>query len=177
MDSQNDTAMGEDSDDIHQPFTVEENIERLNAIDKSIVELMDHTATALGALTAPSSSQGDAATAQSLDPQAQQAAFRSSTDAFLTTLHSVDVQMKRHILALEEAGIVNLSAAPGAEGAAAAGPAPKTASLRPNGTGAVGNLDVGWLNSRGTKVERDMEVELWGQAKEFLERNGENMKL
>jgi hypothetical protein len=42
--------------------------------------------------------------------------------------------------------------------------------------GNVGSLDVGWLNSRGSKVERDMEAELWGKAKDFLEKEGDKFK-
>ncbi|KAJ6442191.1 mediator complex, subunit Med11 [Purpureocillium lavendulum] len=151
-------------DDQSQPFTVEENIQQLNAIDKSIVQLMNHAATALGALTTPTA---EGSVKPALNPPAQKEAFRSATDAFLTTLHSVDVRMKRQVLALEEAGIVRLSAA------ASASQDPKAtskASLKPNGVGSVGNLDVGWLNSRGTRVERDMEAELWRDAREFLEK-------
>ncbi|UNI22465.1 hypothetical protein JDV02_008355 [Purpureocillium takamizusanense] len=164
MASPGDVDMGQD--DQSQPFTVEENIQQLNAIDKSIVQLMNHAATALGALTTPTA-EGSAKPA--LDPPAQKDAFRSATDAFLTTLHGVDVRMKRQVLALEEAGIVRLSAAASQD--------PKStvkASLRPNGVGNVGNLDVGWLNSRGTRVERDMEAELWRDARELLEKQGNN---
>lgn len=38
--------------------------------------------------------------------------------------------------------------------------------------GGMGKLDIGWLNSRGGRVERDMEAELWGRARAFLERDG-----
>lgn len=145
-----------------QPFTVEENIAQLNAIDASIVQLVGHAATALGALTTPgAAAQGAAGPA--MDPPAQKEAFRSATDAFLTTLHGVDVGMKRQVLALEEAGIVRLSSSQKDPGSTA------KSSLRPNGVGLVGHLDVGWLNSRGTQVERDMEAELWSEAREFLE--------
>lgn len=78
-------------------------------------------------------------------------------DAFLLTLHSVDVRLKRQIMGLEEAGIISLKENKG------------QASLEPNGIGNIGNLDVGWLNSRSNKVERDMEAELWERAKEHLE--------
>ena len=151
-----------------KPFTVEENIHQLNAIDKSIATLMSDTAAALSALTTPAVATGPntTPTAQpaTLDAQAQKEAFRAATDSFLTTLHSVDVRMKRQILALEEAGILNLSNAPRQDPSSGA-----RASLQPNGVGTVGNLDVGWLNSRSTRVERDMEAELWREAKRFLE--------
>ncbi|KAM5356501.1 hypothetical protein ACJ41O_003147 [Fusarium nematophilum] len=176
MASPRDVAMGDaDESRIHEPFTVEENIRQLNAIDKSVVQLMSHTATALNSLTTPSSSTGGGtnpdpsveAAKPSLDTPSQKDAFRSATDSFLTTLHSIDVRMKRQILALEEAGIVNLSNPQRQEPNG-----PVKPSLKPNGIGAVGNLDVGWLNSRGTRVERDMEAELWSKAKDVLQKEG-----
>lgn len=168
MSSPNDVAMEDGSSSgIHEPFTIEENISQLNAIDKSAVELMSHAATALSSLTTPSSagSPGDMSRPDvDVDAPAATEAFTRSTDAFLTALHDIDVRMKRQIMALEEAGIVNLSSA------ARADPNASTkASLGPNGLGAVGSLDVGWLNSRSTKVERDMEAELWDKAKKLLE--------
>lgn len=152
-----------------EPFTVEENIQQLNSIDKRIVELMKHTSTALNSLTTPTVGE-DSPNSQTatLDPAAQKAAFKQATDSFVTTLHGIDVHLKRQIMALEEAGIINLSAA---DKQPQTGPNATTKpSLRPNGVGTVGNLDVGWLNSRSTRVERDMEAELWGQAKSLLER-------
>lgn len=166
MASPNDIAMKDGSSPtVHEPFTIEENISQLNAIDKSAVELMSHAATALSSLTTPSSSGSSADVSKpDIDAPAAKEAFTKSTDAFLTALHDIDVRMKRQIMALEEAGIVNLSSA------ARGDPnAPTKASLKPNGLGAVGNLDVGWLNSRSTKVERDMEAELWDKAKRLLE--------
>lgn len=173
MASPNDIAMKDGpSTDIHEPFTIEENISQLNAIDKSAVQLMSHAATALNSLTTPSSSSSSGDVSKpDIDATAAKAAFRESTDSFLTALHDIDVRMKRQIMALEEAGIVNLSAA------ARGDPnAPSKASLKPNGLGAVGNLDVGWLNSRSTKVERDMEAELWDKAKKLLESEGDKLK-
>lgn len=152
------------------PFTLEENIHQLNAIDRSIVQLMNHTATALGALTTPASSD-DSNPLAPVESAAQKEAFREATDTFLDTLHSIDVRMKRQILALEEAGIVNLTSGPRQGRNISVKP-----SLKPNGMGAIGNLDVGWLNSRSTKVERDMELELWKRARELLEKDESNTK-
>lgn len=169
-----------DSDKIHEPFTVEENIHMLNDIDKTIVQLMHHTGEALNALSVPSDSSSSSSPGASkavsaeaksqLDPPAQKDAFHGATDAFLDALHSVDVRMKRQIMALEEAGIVSLTA-PNPK-ALKAGVAVGT-SMKPNGMGAVGNLDVGWLNSRGNKVEKDMEAELWGKARELLAKHND----
>ncbi|KAL7795099.1 mediator complex, subunit Med11 [Trichoderma ceciliae] len=173
MASPEDIVMGdekEESPQLQEPFTLEENIHQLNAIDKSMVQLMSHTATALGALTTPASSD-DGNPPASVESAAQKEAFRQATDTFLSTLHSIDLRMKRQILALEEAGIVNLSSGPRQGHNTGIKP-----SLKPNGVGAIGNLDVGWLNSRGAKVERDMELELWKRARELLEKDEGNIK-
>ncbi|OAA72419.1 Mediator complex, subunit Med11 [Cordyceps fumosorosea ARSEF 2679] len=166
MTSPNDVAMGDGSPvDIHEPFTIEENISQLNAIDKSAVQLMSHAATALNSLTTPSSTSSPAEQGGSeINAHAAKEAFTQSTDAFLTALHDIDVRMKRQIMALEEASIVDLNSASRGDPNASA-----KASLRPNGLGAIGNLDVGWLNSRSTKVERDMEAELWDKARKLIE--------
>lgn len=165
-----DVTMGDDAQK-HQPFTIEENIEQLNSIDKRIAELMKHTSTALNSLTTPELDDApqDGEPKASLDAAKQKEAFKHATDSFVTTLHSVDVHMKRQIMALEEAGIVNLTTQQSQAGVPKAGVKAEP-SLRPNGVGAVGSLDVGWLNSRSTRVERDMEAELWGEAKTMLEK-------
>ncbi|KAG6003083.1 hypothetical protein E4U21_002386 [Claviceps maximensis] len=166
----NDTTKGQDGPKSngqgYQPFTLQENIQQLNEIDKSIAQLMSQTATSLAALTIPpSNSTAPGEEAPASDPPAQKEAFKSATDSFLTTLHSIDVRMKRQILALEEAGIINLANEPrkGPNGGT------KT-SLKPNGLGTVGGLDVGWLNGRSTRVEREMEAELWHEFKDFLQK-------
>lgn len=74
--------------------------------------------------------------------------------------------------ALEEAGIITLKESGKQEPAGANGAgADKGAkvSLQPDGVGKVGGLDVGWLNARSNKIERDMESELWATMRENLE--------
>lgn len=166
MTSPNDVPMSEGDADIHKPFTVKENIQQLNEIDKSIVQLMNHVATSLNAVSVPSA--GDDSRKGEINPATQKEALHTSADDFLDTLHSVDVRMKRQIMALEEARIIDLSGPPKKDEATKIG----KASLKPNGMGNVGNLDVGWLNSRGSKVERDMEAELWSKANDFLQKDG-----
>lgn len=176
MDPSQDVFMGNNGEGPNpEPFTVEENIKQLNEIDKCIVQLMSHTATALNALTLPPSPTGNPPTentAPPLDAPAQKEVFRTSTDSFLTTLHTIDVKIKRQVMALEEAGIVNLTNQQRQDPNG-----PTKPSLKPSGAGAIGNLDVGWLNSRGTRVERDMEAELWGKAKDLLEKQGPSMRM
>lgn len=88
-------------------------------------------------------------------------------DNFLTTLHKVDVRMKRQIFGLEEAGILTLDKTK-LKDDEGIDPAQKL-TLEPNGMGMVGNLDVGWLNSRSNQVELEKEVEVWTNARKALE--------
>jgi len=106
------------------------------------------------------------------DMAPQQAAFQAATEALLATVRHVDVHLKRQIMGLEEAGILDL-ANERTEADAREG---EKVSLKPNAVGSVGALDVGWLNSRGEKNERDMEAELWRKGRDVLEKavNEEN---
>ncbi|ROT35558.1 hypothetical protein SODALDRAFT_328921 [Sodiomyces alkalinus F11] len=143
-------------------FTRGERIQQLCDIDKDIVQLMDHTAKAIAALGPQPAS---------VPPTQQTESFRRSMDGLLETLHNVDVHMKRQILGLEEARIIRLrqdTKVMNEDARIVAKP-----SLEPNGVGSIGNLDVGWLNSRNSKVERDMEAELWGNMKKYLEEYNE----
>ncbi|POS77908.1 hypothetical protein DHEL01_v203700 [Diaporthe helianthi] len=117
--------------------------------------------------------------------------FEEAMNKFLSTLHSVDARLKRQILGLDEAGIISLpsnkdaaaaardsgkpkdgedaGAGAGAAAAAAATAPGAKPALEPDGVGKVGDLDVGWLNSRSNQVEREMEAELWTKARRHLE--------
>lgn len=99
--------------------------------------------------------------------------FEDAMNKFLSTLHSVDARLKRQILGLDEAGIISLPSnkdaakdKPKDDDGPATGPKP---ALEPDGVGMVGDLDVGWLNSRSNQVEREMEAELWTKARKHLE--------
>ena len=116
-------------------------------------------------------------TVSNLNPEERLATFKSSMNAFMSTLHSVDVRLKRQIWGLEEAGVITLNStregpdgggSAASSGAAGSGSVVKT-NLEPDGVGKVGGLDVGWLNARSSKVERDMEAELWTEMRNHLE--------
>ncbi|KAK1672812.1 mediator complex protein-domain-containing protein [Colletotrichum godetiae] len=168
-----DTTMTTDTP-TNEPFTLQERIQQLCEIDTQIVSLMSHTSSALSALGAPPKTSSDPSnpSAQTLSSQTQ--TFKTSMDALLSTLHTVDVHMKRQILSLEEASIIKLrnDADPKTRQPVMNEDAKIVArpSLEPNGVGTIGNLDVGWLNSRNNKVEREMEAELWAKMRELLER-------
>ncbi|KAK5663137.1 hypothetical protein OQA88_6554 [Cercophora sp. LCS_1] len=175
--------------DIHTPFTTAERIQQLSEIDKDIALLLQQTSSALRAIAnppaptppptfnfggSPPSDDGDSG-------EASLANFKAIQSDFLNTLDRIDKHLKRHIYALEEAGIITLrnagEAAPGTEaggataGTGAAGAAGAegntgrakeiVARLEPDGIGRYGSLDVGQLNMASSTVERDMERELW----------------
>ncbi|KAH6667935.1 mediator complex protein-domain-containing protein [Halenospora varia] len=148
-----------------QPFTRAERIQQLNDIDKSITQLLHSAGLALQTLTASD-------TTSSTNTTDRRKAFEDASNLYLKTLRTVDVGLKRNVYALEEADIIP---------ATAAKPKLKEAkdmfgkSAKPtgptDGTGdtGMGKLDIGWLNSRSGRVDRDMEAELWAKAKDFLE--------
>jgi len=91
----------------------------------------------------------------------------------------VDIGLRQQIYALEEDNIIASEATSkesqgGADtsvastGASAATGIPSSASRSAIIGGGLGNLDVGWLNSRNDNVEKEMEAELWKKASTFL---------
>lgn len=40
--------------------------------------------------------------------------------------------------------------------------------------GGLGNLDIGWLNSRSDHAEKPMEAELWEEAQRMVQRTLDN---
>lgn len=86
------------------------------------------------------------------------AAFETATSQYFSLLSSVDVNIRRQIWALEEANIIAPALEKDKEGRIGK---EKTAA----DAASLGNLDVGWLNSRNDKVGKEMEAELWEKAR------------
>ncbi|KAI0471983.1 mediator complex, subunit Med11 [Xylariaceae sp. FL0804] len=151
------------------PFTKAERIQQLADIDKRIVSLLRSTAQAVQTLGKREPGAHDAATATNQDPLH---IFNDSMDDFLKTLRAVNVGMKRQIWGLEEARIISLSKNETPVIKEAGGEVKASVSqnghLELDGHGRIGGLDVGWLNSRSNKVERDMESDLWDSAEDAL---------
>ncbi|KAB5576002.1 mediator complex protein-domain-containing protein [Coniochaeta sp. 2T2.1] len=169
--------------DIHAPFTKQELIQQLAQIDEDITLLLSHSGTAIQSLTTPAPSSSSSTspppppgvstepTLSTLDPEERLDTFKSSMNAFISTLHSVDVRLKRQIWGLEEAGVITLKGGGEGDGKGAKDEGMKT-NLEPDGVGKMGGLDVGWLNARSSKVERDMEAELWTATRKLLKGEG-----
>lgn len=95
----------------------------------------------------------------------------------------MDVNIRRQIYALEEADILPAEAVAKETPTSLAVPAAAqasspNASLPRTGGGnkgvvigdGLGNLDVGWLNSRNDNVGKEMKAELWGEAERFVSK-------
>ena len=93
-------------------------------------------------------------------------AFVGTASDYYALLSNVDVNLRRQILALEEAKIIPSEAPRDIPGVSDVQYSKEQAS---KGPGSLGNLDVGWLNSRNDKIGKDMEAELWTQARELLD--------
>ena len=105
-------------------------------------------------------------------------AFTDHTKAYYTTLQAIVARLRRQAYALEEAGLIAAEAPtlssgsqqkpalPNGRGPSAAAPVQDPPRLT---NGGLGNLDVGWLNSRGNKVAAEKESELVQDAKKLLE--------
>jgi hypothetical protein len=129
---------------------------------QSITELLKSAGLALKALSA---SQYTPDTP--IDDRKE--AFKSASESYLNTLQSIDIGLKRQILGLEESDILPTDKAKKDKQINEFG---KTAPVGETtiADGGMGKLDIGWLNSRSGRVERDMEAELWEKARTFLER-------
>ncbi len=101
-------------------------------------------------------------------------AFTENTKAYYTHLQAVVARLRRQAYALEEAGII--APEPSSLGGLQQKQSVGQGGLNAQGmeritNGGLGNLDVGWLNSRGNKVGVDKESELLDEAKKLLEES------
>ena len=120
-----------------------------------------------------------------LSIEQQKGAFTAATSQYFSLLSSLDVRLRRQIYALEEAQILpkdvstkeprNSQASslgfPGM-GSTANMPLPTQSGVGkgPITGGGLGNLDIGWLNSRNDNVGKEKEAELWEEALRIVQR-------
>lgn len=136
---------------------------------------------AIKALTSPSLLEHNDQSSQSHSIEQQKEDFTAAASRYFALLSSVEVRLHRQIYALEEADIIPAEAAikdqqltvPPGLAAHTNVPNPpitkQTAASKSASTGGgLGALDVGWLNSRNDNVGKEMEAELWGEAKDFM---------
>ena len=133
---------------------------------------------AVKALASPTpTDEGSSTALPSIDQQ--KVAFSAAASDYFTRLYSIDVGLRTQINALEEAKIISSEEAANGRSDFAAGssglaaprderPAVSAKAKDAVTGGGLGNLDVGWLNSRNDYVGKQMEAELWKQASEFV---------
>ncbi|KAH8815822.1 mediator complex protein-domain-containing protein [Xylogone sp. PMI_703] len=164
---------GESSTPGFRPFTKAERIQQLNDIDKSITQLLQSAGLAIKTLSAAQSASSSPSSSD------RREAFKNASNSYLKTLQSVDVRLKRQIYGLEEADIIpadkssmkNKGDTQDSQASSGLGKSSQsTSAATAHVDGGLGKLDIGWLNSRSGRVGRDMEAELWAEAKEFLEK-------
>ncbi|RFU35754.1 hypothetical protein B7463_g626, partial [Scytalidium lignicola] len=140
--------------------------------EQSITQLLQSAGLAIKTLSAAQPATNSASSDR-------REAFKNASNSYLKTLQSVDVRLKRQIYGLEEADIIPVdksnakskSETQDSQASTTLGKASQnTTTTTAHVDGSLGKLDIGWLNSRSGRVGRDMEAELWTEAKDFLEK-------
>ncbi|KAG7009958.1 vacuolar protein sorting-associated protein vps5 [Physcia stellaris] len=162
-------------------MTTADRIKQLNDLEQDVVQLVKSAGTAIKALapTSPPSTEALTATDQSVEQQKQ--TFSAATTEYFKRLYSLDVGLRTQIRALEEAEIISTEAAgrdqpkittsgksTGLLGEPSSVTRPAAINRSNVSGGGLGNLDVGWLNSRNDYVGKNMEAALLKEASEFL---------
>ncbi len=137
-------------------------------IQQSITNLLQSAGLALKTLSASQSDEPQP------PPSERREAFEATCNSYLKTLQTVDIGLHRQIYGLEEAAIIPADKAKktGQDALSMMPGMPKPAAATQEAVGGdsgMGNLDIGFLNSRSGQVGRDMEAELWAKARMFLE--------
>ncbi|KAL8789249.1 MAG: hypothetical protein Q9195_006895 [Heterodermia aff. obscurata] len=163
-------------------ITSADRIKQLSDLEQDVVQLLSSAGLALKALS-PSSllSPDDPLHTAPPSIEEQKQAFSAATTEYFRRLSSLDVGLRTQIQALEEARIIADEIATkdqsnsagsgkyaGLLGVPAAAPKPTTGGRSGVNGGGLGNLDVGWLNSRNDYVAKNMEAEILKKAAEFL---------
>lgn len=153
-----------------------DRIRELNAINEDVPAMLKAAGQAIAALSPKGlQTEEDTEMAQTDTPtqdlESRKHVFEENTKAFYTHVQAITARFRRQAYALEEAGIiapenVNMSSATQQAQGGAQGKKPETDRIT---NGGLGNLDVGYLNSRGNKVGAEKEAELMVEAKELLQ--------
>ncbi|RKF62221.1 putative mediator complex protein [Erysiphe neolycopersici] len=150
------------------PFTRSERIQQLNDIDKSLNRLLRSTGLAIQTLS----------TVQAPDTRLtsdRRQKFEENCNSYLKTLQSIDIALYRQIHGLEEANIIpaDKSKKDKAKEIQPRGrplltrPLVEKDPIKTNESPKIS--DVGLFNSQSGRVGRDMEAELWKEARSLLE--------
>ncbi|KAL8905890.1 MAG: hypothetical protein Q9207_002367 [Kuettlingeria erythrocarpa] len=155
-----------------------DRISQLNDVDKNVVKLLQHAGTAIKTLTVLAPEAGGLEDDGGSVMEQRKADFAAASSQYFATLSSIDVQLRRQITALEDAGMLPSEAViegsqPASTQAQTGLDPSKRPPAKPKSTitnGGLGNVDISWLNSRNNNVEKVMEAELWEQAQALVQK-------
>ncbi|KAL8812315.1 MAG: hypothetical protein Q9223_000112 [Gallowayella weberi] len=162
--------------------SVAERIEQLNQVDRDVAKLLESTGLAIKALTCanPETDKGQDDQSQSIEQRKER--FGMASSQYFSLLSSIDVRLRRHISALEDAEIIpsettakdlqTIGIPPTSDMPISNNfvPRPAVGSRDAIVNGGLGYLDIGWLNSRNNNVEKDMKAELWNEAHQIVKK-------
>ena len=142
---------------------------------QDVARLLEAAGSAVKALTVPSK-EPDGMSETPSDMRERKEAFTAATSQYFQLLSSIDVGVRRQILALEEAGIIPAEAVSKSSQLSQSTSSfmtdsgPISASKVVIKGGGLGSLDIGWLNSRNDRVGREKEASLWEEAVVYAEK-------
>ncbi|KAL8656485.1 MAG: hypothetical protein Q9210_000200 [Variospora velana] len=155
-----------------------DRIAQLNNIDRDVAKLLQYAGTAIKALTNSPSESGRNQHDQTRSIEQRKSKFSAASSEYFGTLSSIDVRLRRHIIALENAGILPSEMSAAELQSIQTDVKSSQLSTASNKTtitnGGLGNLDIGWLNSRNDHAEKTMEADLWGEAQKLVQRTLDN---
>lgn len=149
---------------------------------QDIAKLLESAGLAIQALAGNGrNTEVDADPARSSSIEEQRSTFSAATNDYFGRLSSIDTRLRKQIYALEDAEIVPAEASVRSAAtsqtvsagitALKGGPNKASTADKPKNVGAtLGNLDVGWLNSRNDSMKQKMKTDLWKAAQAHLIR-------
>jgi len=162
-------------------MTPGQRIHELDDINQSLATALNEAGLAVKALSNATLDDANDGSENGKNVEARKEDFREHVKAYYTGVQAAIAKLRRQAYALEEAGVISAEAPtlganpqqrqPNAMGASDRN-APAAGSVQEVGkitNGGLGNLDVGWLNSRGNKVSAEKEAELVAEAKILLQ--------
>lgn len=103
--------------------------------------------------------------------QEHQSIFSDAVSEYFTLLSSVDVQLRRQVYALQEAGLISDASSQDSQGAPTLITGRDRAPTVPirDIVGIATPLDISWLNSRKDAVGRAIREQIWKETKLAIE--------
>ncbi|KAF2096838.1 hypothetical protein NA57DRAFT_58724 [Rhizodiscina lignyota] len=142
-----------------------QRIQALSAIEEDVASLLRAAGNSISALSSNPPSESN-----STDPtEARKAAFTTNATAYFKLFSRIQSALQTESEALQDEGLIPAKAADARPVVIEKGDPSTNKADDVITAGGLGNLDIGWLNSRGDEVGRRKEEEVWKEAREMLE--------